>query len=256
MKRLTGKIAIITGAASGIGLATAKLFIENGARVIITDRDRDAGVKACKELSGAVQFFEQDVTNSDSWPQLFQFCKETTGQPTIMVNNAGILGYGDSQTLATTDLDHWRAVQSVNVEAVFLSCQTAVEEMKESGGSIVNLSSVASKRATPDLIAYGASKAAVAHLTKSVAAHCKRMKYNIRCNSIHPNPIKTAMGDQLMSQIGGDAERGWEIFEKSRMNGRAGEPEDVAQAVLFLASDDAKHINGAELAVDDGMSAF
>jgi len=256
MKRLMGKRAIITGAASGIGFATAKLFVENGARIIITDRDRSAGIIACKELGGAAQFFEQDVTNPLSWPKLFQFAKETIGHPNILVNNAGILGSGASQTLATTDLDHWRAVQSVNVEAVFMACQIAVEEMKESGGSIVNLSSVASMRATPDLIAYGASKAAVAHLTKSVAAYCKRVKYNIRCNSIHPNPIKTAMGDQLMSQIGGNAERGWEIFEKGLMNGRAGEPEDVAHAVLFLASDDAKHINGAELPVDDGMSAF
>lgn len=256
MKRLEGKIAIITGAASGIGLATARLFVKNGARIIITDRDKQEGVKACQEFDGAAEFFEQDVTNPDSWARLFQFSAEKFGPANILVNNAGILGGDGEQNLATTDLDQWRAVQSVNVEAVFMACKTAIEEMKEGGGSIVNLSSVASRRATPNLIAYGASKAAVAHLTKSVAAHCRRLQYPIRCNSIHPNPIKTAMGDQLMTQIGGNAERGWELYEKAQMQGRAGEPEDVANAVLFLASDEAKHINGAELPVDDGMSAF
>ncbi len=253
MKRLEGKVAIITGAATGIGLQTAQIFVQNGAKVIITDRNREAGEKAVSNLGDYTLFFEQDVTDEGSWSSLAAFALETFGPPDIFVNNAGILATGDKQDLETTDLDQWRKVQAVNVEGVFMGCKIAVGLMKETGGSLINLSSIAGKQATPSVIAYGASKAAVAQLTKSVASHCKRKGYAIRCNSVHPNPIKTAMGDKLMTQIGGTSEAGWQIFEQIKEYGGAGEPSDVANSILFLASDESRHINASELMVDGGM---
>ncbi len=256
MGRLEGKRAIITGGASGIGFETAALFVHEGARVIITDRNREPGEQASEKLGDNVSFFEQDVTDEESWPRLFAFAQETIGTPNLVINNAGILKTGTHQTLEKTDLAEWKAVQAVNVEGVFLGCQEAVRVMKGSGGAIVNMASVAGKQATPDLIAYGASKAAVAHITKSVASYCLHKGYAIRCNSVHPNPIKTAMGDELMTRIGrGDADRGWEEFKKNPAYGGIGQPIDVARAILFLASDEARHTTGAELMVDGGMAA-
>ncbi|MEP3245788.1 MAG: glucose 1-dehydrogenase [Sneathiella sp.] len=255
MGRLQNKRAIITGGASGIGWETAKLFIREGATVVITDRNREAGEQAAQKLDGQAVFFEQDVTDEASWPKLFDFATEVMGLPNLLINNAGILRTGRHQTLEDTDLAEWKAVNAVNAEGVFLGCKAAILAMKEQGGAIVNMASVAANQSTPDLIAYGASKAAVAHITKSVAAHCLRKRYPVRCNSVHPNPIKTAMGDELMAQIGhGDIEKGWAAFAQNPGTGGIGQPEDVAQAILFLASDEARHTTGAELMVDGGMN--
>ncbi len=256
MGRLDGKRAIITGGASGIGFETATLFVNEGARVVITDRNREAGKQACEKLGGHASFFEQDVADEESWPRLFAFAQQAIGTPNLMINNAGILKTGSHQTLEKTDLAEWKTVQAVNVEGVFLGCKEAVRVMQGGGGAIVNMASVAGNQATPELIAYGASKAAVAHITKSVASYCLHKGYAIRCNSVHPNPIKTAMGDELMTQIGqGDVDRGWEEFNKNPVYGGMGQPIDVARAILFLASDEARHTTGAELMVDGGMAA-
>ena len=255
MGRLQGKTAIITGAASGIGFETARQFISQGARVLITDRNEEAGAQAAKELGKQALFFRQDVSQEHSWRALERFLTDQEIEPDIFVNNAGVLKNTKMQDLEKTELAEWKWVQSINVEGVFMGCQLAVKLMKEKGGAIVNIASVAANQATPELIAYGASKAAVAHITKSVANHCINKRYKIRCNSVHPNPIKTPMGDALMAQIGrGDTEKGWESFAANPAFGGIGQPVDVAQAVVFLASDEARHTTGTELKVDGGMS--
>ncbi|MEH6547896.1 MAG: SDR family NAD(P)-dependent oxidoreductase, partial [Sneathiella sp.] len=172
MDRLKNKIALITGAAQGIGLETARLFVAEAATVILTDRNTDAGEAAAQQLGEQAQFMPLDVGNADQWEQVMSRTVSAHGQLDILVNNAGILATGNRQTIEDTDLDQWRAIQTINVEGVFLGCQNAVRHMKENGGAIVNLSSVAALIGTPHLIAYGASKAAVRQMTKSVAIHC------------------------------------------------------------------------------------
>lgn len=255
MGRLQGKSAIITGGASGIGLATAKRFIEEGAHVLITDMNAEAGEAAAAELGDNARFMAQNICDEETWPQVIDAAVSAYGRLDILVNNAGILSTAPRQTIEDTELDQWRQVQSVNVEGVFLGCRAAIRAMKENGGAIVNLSSVAALGATPPLVAYGASKAAVCQLTKSIAIHCGRRGYGIRCNSVHPDPIRTAMGDSLMNMRKGSIEDSWEAFEKFSPLGQAGEPIDVANCVLFLASDEARHITGAELVVDGGLTA-
>ena len=149
----------------------------------------------------------------------------------------------------------WRALQEVNVNGVMLGCQAAVAAMKTSGGgAIVNLSSTAALLGTPYLYAYGASKGAVRQMTKSVAVHCARAGYKIRCNSVHPGLIETDMGDQVLSLDNGDIERNKEARRSLVPMGELGQARDIANAILFLASEDARYITGAELVVDGGYT--
>jgi 3(or 17)beta-hydroxysteroid dehydrogenase len=255
MGRLQGKSAIITGGARGIGFATAKRFIEEGADVLITDLNSETGETAARELGDKARFLAQDVTDEDSWPKVIDAVVAAFGKLDILVNNAGILSTAKRQNIENTDLDQWRTVQAVNVEGVFLGCRAAIGVMKENGGSIVNLSSVAALEGTPQLAAYGASKAAVMQLTKSIAVDCGRRGYGIRCNSVHPDPIRTDMGDSLMAMRKGSVEANWDVFQEFSPLGHLGEPIDVANCILFLASDEARHVTGSQLVVDGGLTA-
>ena len=256
MDRLKSKIALITGAAQGIGLETARLFVAEGATVILTDRNIEAGEVAANRLGDKAQFMSLDVGDPDQWGQVMTNIVATHSGLDILVNNAGILATGSHQTIEDTDLAQWRAIQAVNVEGVFLGCQNAVQHMKEKGGSIVNLSSVAALIGTPHLVAYGASKAAVRQLTKSVAIHCTMRKYKIRCNSVHPDPVRTPMGDELMTMYDGDLKSGWDNIVNRIPIGIPGEPIDIANSILFLASDEARHMTGSELVIDGGLTAL
>ena len=253
MGRVDEKIAIVTGAGTGIGRAAARRLAAEGAAVTVTDRNAEAGQAVAEEIGGG--FVEQDVRAEADWQRLMETVTGEHGRLDILVNNAGILATADSQTIEDTDLEQWRAVQQVNVEGVYLGCRYGVGAMKATGGAIVNLSSIAGLIGTPHLAAYGASKGAVRQLTKSVAIYCGRKGYRIRCNSVHPGIIKTNMGDQVMGLGGVDAEAAW----KERLSlipiGEAGEPEDIANGILFLASDEARHMTGAELVIDGGMTA-
>ncbi|MCF8469086.1 MAG: SDR family oxidoreductase, partial [Sneathiella sp.] len=235
MGRLQNKIALITGAATGIGLATARRFIAEGASVLLTDINQDQGEAAAQELGERASFLTQDVSSEADWHRVFEQLAQTHGHLDILVNNAGILAIGSHQTIEDTDLAHWQAIQKVNVEGVFLGCQAAVKAMKGRGGSIVNLSSVAALIGTPHLAAYGASKAAVRQLTKSVAIHCANKGYGIRCNSVHPDPVHTNMGDALMGMYGGDVKTGWDAIPNRIPLKIASEPIDIANSILFLA---------------------
>ena len=259
MDRLQGKIAVITGAAKGIGYETASTFVDEGAQVIMSDLNVELGETASRNLGNSCRFFKQDVTNESSWDELEDYIETNYGGIDILVNNAGILATETTQNIETTSLAQWRAVQQVNVEGVFMGCRMAVRIMKDAGGSIVNISSTAGIVGSPMLVAYGASKGAVRLLTKGVALHCAQQRYHIRCNSVHPGPIETDMGDALLGLQnfidGPNLESKWETMRRRIPTGNTGVASDVASCILFLASDDSIHMTGSELVVDGGMTA-
>ena len=253
MGRVQDKIALVTGGGTGIGCAIAQRLSDEGAQVIITDRNTQTG-KAVASAYDSIEFLEQDVRDQTRWHEVISHVTDRHGRLDILVNNAGILATEPSQGVEDTTLAQWRQVQEINSEGVFHGCQHGIAAMKANGGAIVNLSSIAGLVATPHIFAYGASKAAVRQLTKSVAVHCGRMGYRIRCNSVHPGVIQTDMGDQVMSLGGADTATQWAQRTARIPLGEAGSVEDVANCVLFLASQEARHITGAELVVDGGMT--
>jgi 3(or 17)beta-hydroxysteroid dehydrogenase len=256
MGRVEGKIAIVTGSGTGIGRATALRLAGEGATLVITDMDMAAGETVVGEIGDTANFVQQDVREEGDWRRLMDDTLSRHGRLDILVNNAGILATENLQELESTELDQWRAIQCVNTEGVFLGCKYGVEAMRANGGgSIVNLSSMAALVGTPHLVAYGASKGAVRQLTKSVALHCGSRGYGIRCNSVHPGLIETRMGDQVMALGNGDIERNKEARRRMVPLGELGRPDDVANCILFLASDDARYVTGAELVVDGGYTA-
>lgn len=254
--RLSGKIAMITGAASGIGLATTRMFVSQGASVVMTDISAEAGAAAAGEIrdnGGSVDFVAHDVTSEASWIAAIGAARELHGRLDILVNNAGV-GTGGSIEDAT--LEEWRQVHAVNADGPFLGCKHGIALMKESGdgGSIVNISSVAGIIGAPQLAAYCASKGSVRLLTKSVALHCARKGYGIRCNSVHPSYTDTPMVDGMVDQHH-SPDRYRAALQGASPVGRLGHPDDIAGAILYLASDDAKFTTGAELVVDGGLTA-
>ena len=253
MGRVQDKIALVTGGGTGIGCAIAQRLSDEGAQVIITDRNTQTG-EAVASAYDSIEFLEQDVRDQTRWQEVISHVTDRHGRLDILVNNAGILATEPSQGVEDTTLAQWRQVQEINSEGVFHGCQHGIAAMKANGGAIVNLSTIAGLVATPHIFAYGASKAAVRQLTKSVAVHCGRKGYRIRCNSVHPGVIQTDMGDQVMSLGGADTATQWAQRTARIPLGEAGSVEDVANCVLFLASLEARHITGAELVVDGGMT--
>jgi len=256
MARVKGRIAIVTGGASGLGRATAARLVEEGALVTITDVNHDAGARAGDEIGAA--FTPQDVTDETRWAALIAQVSERYGGLDILVNNAGIGDGMGTTTPETTTLELWRRVMAVNLDGVFLGCKHAIPVMARSGGgSIVNLSSIAALVATPFLTAYGVSKAGVRQLTMSVALHCAQAGYKVRCNSVHPGQIVTPMYEtgirDVAAGLGAPLKAVKAEFLKKIPLGEFGQPEDIANAVLYLASDEAKHVTGAQLVVDGGM---
>lgn len=248
MARVQDKIAIVTGAASGIGRGCARRLVAEGATVVCTDRDeRGAGVAA--ELGAT--FRQLDVTDEAGWQRVVDETVRAYGRLEILVNAAGVAVWGD---IERTTLAEWRFVNGVNAEGTFLGCRTALGAMKATGGSIVNISSVAGLVADADAPAYCASKGAVRLLTKSVALHAARRGYNVRCNSVHPSFIDTPMVDGVVA-ASRDATKMRALVEKAAPLGRIGEVDDVAYAVVYLASDESKFVTGSELVVDGGLTA-
>lgn len=253
MGRLDGKIALITGGASGFGASTGKIFADEGAKVVLTDKNAD-GVKAVAlEIGNAASAMPHDVTSEADWSRVVDETVALHGRLDILMNNAGVMGTGAAQDIENMSLDEWKFVQEINSDGVFLGCRAVIQAMKDSGGgSIINISSTAGFRATPGIAAYGASKGAVRQLTKSVAAYCGRKGYNIRCNSIHPGMVRTPLGEAVLKYYG-DLEESAAKRTESVPLGRLGEVEDVAYAALYLASDESRYINSNELVVDGGM---
>lgn len=255
MQGLNDKVALVTGGASGLGKAIATRLAAEGARVFITDTQTELGRGVASE--DGFGFLEQDVSDEKQWPEVVRHVEQSGGQLNILVNNAGILPSTDANP-ENTSLSEWKKVFAVNLEGVFLGCRAAIPAMRRAGGgAIVNIASITAQMPTPDIIAYGASKAAVRQLTKSVADYCARQKLNIRCNCVHPGFVRTPTLDRGFAQI---AKMRGLSFEDVVESGRARIPlgdytraEDIAAAVAYLASEDARHVTGAKLIVDGGV---
>jgi 3(or 17)beta-hydroxysteroid dehydrogenase len=257
MGRLQGKVAVVTGAARGLGAAIATRFVKEGCLVIITDMDHEHGEKAAERIGA--QFFFQDVTEEAGWTRLRKRIEADYGTLDILVNNAGVADRAAPENLTNAVLQNWRKVYAVNVEGVMLGCQFAIDLMSRSGGgAIVNMSSIAALNPTPFLYAYGASKAAVTQYTTSIALHCATAGHKIRCNSVHPGQIRTPMHNELIASVA--AETGMSVEETTAEFlakiplGEFQEPIDIANAVLFLASEESRYITGTKIIVDGGNS--
>ena len=247
--RLEGKMALITGAASGIGRATALLFHAEGARVAATDRN-EAGLAGLEGVADLI--LAQDVADEARWREVVESVVAAFGRLDILVNSAGIALKGN---IETATLEDFRRTEAVNIEGVFLGCREAIRVMKDKGGgSIVNLSSVAGIIGDAQSAAYCASKGAVRLLTKSAALHCGRAGYNIRLNSVHPSFADTPMVQELIASSK-NPERVRDGLMRAAPMGRMGRAEEVANAILYLASDESSFTTGAELMVDGGLTA-
>ena len=238
--RLKNKVALITGGAQGLGKEMAKSMIKEGARVIISDINEDVLQKTAEEIS--CDHLVLDVTNKDQWQQVITKIKDDVGSLNILVNNAGMGGGGDVES---TDIELWDLVHKVNLDSVFLGCKFAIPLMRDSGnGSIINISSMSGIVASHNTSAYNSSKAAVRHLSKSIALHCAKSTNLVRCNSLHPVFTRTAM---VQSMIDAAPERNIEqkLIKQIPIR-RLAEPIDIANAAVFLASDEASFITGTE----------
>jgi NAD(P)-dependent dehydrogenase (short-subunit alcohol dehydrogenase family) len=246
--RLDGKIALVTGAAGGIGGASARLFEAEGAKLVLTDLD----ISSLAEFQerGALTLV-QDVTDEALWREVVDAALAKFGALDVLVNNAGVGMIGN---IETTTLEDWRRTQAINSESVFLGCREAVRAMKRQGGSIVNVSSVAGIVGDAQSVAYCASKGAVRLTTKSVALYCARKGYGIRCNSVHPSFTRTSMVEGFIANASNPT-RVREGLNAAAPLGRMGEADEIASAILYLASDESMFTTGAEIVIDGGLTA-
>ena len=255
--RVAGKKAFISGGAQGLGAAAARRLAEEGAKVSIADINLE-GARATAEAinadlgAGTAFAFPLDVTKEDQWIYALEEADAAMGGLSVLVNNAGISRGGDIEHLSFED---WKLVMSVNVDSVFLGTKHALKYMRQNQpGSIVNISSIAGLIAAHNSPVYNASKAAVWLLSKGIALHCAKQKLDIRSNSIHPTFIDTPILDPLRQMFGKDEAEA--KLARQIPLGHIGEPADIANAVLYLASDESKFMTGAELKLDGGISAM
>ena len=250
--RLAGRIALISGAASGLGAAIAQRLAAEGARIAVADIDASGAGRLAATLGHGAFALALDVTREQDWERAMQAVAQRCGRLDVLVNNAGITTMGSIEELSLEGLRH---ELDVDVCGVFLGCKHGIGLMKAGGGSIVNMSSAAGLRADPDLVGYNAAKAAVTLLTKSVALHCARQKYGIRCNSVHPGAIHTPIIDKVLAQVP-DPAATLAGFVASHPVGHLGHPDDIAAVVAYLASDESRFATGAAFVVDGGMTAL
>ena len=250
MGRVEGKVAIVTGAASGMGRADAIRLAEEGARVVLTDLNEADGQAVAESIGDAARFVRHDVSDEAQWKSVVDYTVSEFGGLDILVNNAGIIMLG---SVVDADLDAWRKTFAVNAEGVFLGCKYALPAMEAAGngGSIINMSSVAALQGMSYLAAYSASKGAVMALTKSVALYCRERKNGIRCNSIHPDGVKTPMVVKVAT--GKDTATDEEVNAMGQ-DGSMCEPVDIANLVLYLAGDESWFVNGAEIRMDNAAT--
>lgn len=256
--RLEGKVALITGSAQGIGEETAIVLAREGATVIVSDIQDEKGKKVANKIGSRALYLHLDVSNEKEWDQAIKTILQKFSKLDILVNNAGITGFQEGfglQDPENASIDSWRAVHAVNSDGVFLGCKHAIHAMKNNpGSSIVNISSRSGLVGIPGAAAYASSKAAVRNHTKTVALYCATQGYQIRCNSIHPAAILTPMWEPMLGN-GLERESNMVAIAKDIPMQRMGVPDDVANAVLFLASDESKYITGIELTIDGGLLA-
>ena len=258
MPRVAKKIALVTGAASGLGEAIARVLAGEGAVVVLADLNDAAGKRVLRQIKadgGNGLYVHLDVADEDSWIGAMALVKKRFGQLHIAVNCAGT---NIARSFPTdTSLADWRALMAVNLDGVFLGTKHALAAMRNSNpvnGSIVNISSVMGLVGLPDIAAYNASKGGVRLYSKSVALSCAEKRLNVRVNTIHPGFIDTPLLRTAMARFE-DAAEGQRIYDALQPVGRLGSPEDVAYGVLYLASDESKFVTGAELVIDGGYTA-
>jgi NAD(P)-dependent dehydrogenase (short-subunit alcohol dehydrogenase family) len=248
--RLAGKTILISGGASGIGLVTAQRALGQGAHVAIGDIDAAAGERAARETPG-LHFVRLDVTSDASWAAAVEDVRTRFRALDGVVNSAGIFLIGDVESISDED---WHRTHAVNLDGVFYGCRHAVRALKERGGSIVNMSSVSGIVGGHNVIAYNSSKGAVRMLTKSVALHCAKKKYGIRCNSVHPTFVDTPMFRDTVEHAR-EPERIRAALLAQVPLGRPAQPEEIADLIIYLLSDESKFVTGAELVIDGGLTA-
>ncbi|WP_460804418.1 glucose 1-dehydrogenase [Microbulbifer agarilyticus] len=258
MHRLENKVALVTGAAKGIGRAVAELFAQEGATVILSDIDDAQGQAVCAEIGGTARYIHLDVAEESHWDSTSSAIEQQFGRLDILVNNAGITGFMETEgpfDPENFNLPSWQKIHQVNVEGVAMGCRAAIKLMKQAAhGSIVNLSSRSGNVGIPGAAAYASSKAAIRNHTKSVALYCAQQGYRIRCNSIHPGAILTPLWDSILGQ-GHDREQAIAKISADIPLRTMGEPIDVAYAAVYLASEESKYVTGAELIIDGGILA-
>ncbi len=260
MARLDGRVALVTGAASGIGAACAQVLAKAGAAVVLTDLQDAKGRALADEITAAggnARYLHHDVTSEEEWAQVIADVKATHGRLDVLVNNAGI-GLG-AVSITDMSLADFRRQQAINVEGVFLGIKHGLKLMREAknGGSIVNMSSVAGLKGAPTLAGYCATKGAVRLMTKAVALECGAARDGVRVNSVHPGIIETPIWLTVMptGEPGANAPPDLDAISAMAVPlGVKGVPDDIAQGVLWLASDDSRYVTGTELVIDGGLS--
>jgi 3(or 17)beta-hydroxysteroid dehydrogenase len=248
--RLEGKVALITGAAKGLGEADARLFAEQGAMVIVADVDESNGRRIAEEIGSNALFKRLDVTNEDNWAAVIGEIEETQGALHVLINNAGIVEVGN---ILTTTTDEWRRVNAVSADGTFFGCRAAMPLLIQSGGgSIINMASIASLQGEQYVTAYCAAKGSVEALTRAIAVFCAQDGNGVRCNSIHPSGMDTPMVRSMPDKMASADPS--VIAARGPAPSRVGDPKDVAYMALYLASDESKFINGTAMRVDNSMT--
>ncbi len=258
MGRLEGIVALISGAAAGIGEGIARAFISEGAVVMLTDIQDAQGQRLARSLGTHALYRRLDVRQESEWSSTIQAVLERYGRLDVVVNNAGITGFEGSQVAHDpehADLEDWRAVLATNLDGTFLGCKYAIRAMKSHGtGSIINISSRSGLVGIPGAAAYAASKAAVRNHSKSVALYCAEQGWSIRCNSIHPAAILTPMCEPMLG-TGADREDRIRAVVRDTNLQRFARVDEVAAVAVLLASNEAAYITGTEINIDGGLLA-
>ena len=254
--RVAGKVVLITGGASGIGLASAEACAREGAVVVITDVNAKEGEAQASRLAGAalkIEFTRQDAASEADWKRIVDEVLDRHGRLDVLVNNAGVAVIAP---IEQETLEGWRRTQAVNMEGVFLGTREAVRAMKDRGGSIINISSIEGIIGDPMIPAYNASKGGVRIFTKSAALYCAQQGYGIRVNSVHPGYVGTPLVENALNALPAEQVAALKQDLIARIPlGRIAEPSEIANVVLFLASDESSYMTGSELVVDGGYTA-